>query len=119
MSVYATSITVYKNRNHTVRVVVDTTDLGSIASAILKFSVRTGTISAGGAKVVYKTNSGPSTYTPPAVVSANTVEFYLLPADTVGLTAGDYTADATITTALGTFQLLEPLAFTLREPVTV
>lgn len=119
MSVYATTITVYRNRNHTVRVVVDTTDLGSIASAVLKFSVRTGTITAGGAKVIYKTNSGPSTYEQPAVVSTDTVEFYLLPADTVGLTAGDYTADATITTALGTFQLLEPLAFTLREPVTV
>ncbi len=115
---YATAITVYKNRNHTIRVVVDLTDLVSLTGAILTFSVRTGAVSGQGQRVIVKTNQYPSIAIQAAVVSADTVEFYLDPIDTTGLAIGNYTADAVVQTSAGTFQLLAPLAFTLAESVS-
>ncbi|MFA5135470.1 MAG: hypothetical protein WC505_06830 [Patescibacteria group bacterium] len=114
---YATSITMYRNRNHTVRVTVDLTTLVSIQNATVRFSVRRGAVTENGAIVINKTNL-PSIVLGAEVILPDTVEFYLQPSDTSGLTAGNYTADATITTTLGTFQLLAPLALTLMEPVT-
>jgi hypothetical protein len=116
---YSTTISIYRRRNHTVRVVVDLTALVDITGAILTLSVRQGSVQAGGGAIVLaKTNQGGDA-TQAAVVAVDTVEFYIVPSDTYPLSPGSYTCDATIETGLGRFQLLAPLSFTVLEPVTL
>jgi hypothetical protein len=114
---YASSITLYIRRNHTIRVVVDLTSIPSITGAILCLTIRKGTISGTGIVAIIKTNStGDGTQA--AVVGTDTVEFYLKPVDTANLAPGDYAADATIQTSLGLFQLLPLTAVTMLRPIT-
>jgi hypothetical protein len=114
---YATSVIVYRRRNHTIRIVVDLTTITSLENALLTMTIRKGTAAAMGAIILTKTNtSGDASQA--AVVSDDTIEFYLTPGNTASFPPGTYVVDAIIQTSQGLFQLLAPTPMTLVEPVT-
>lgn len=116
-----TKVAVYRKRNRTIRITL--TGPGDLTGAKIWFSVKDEksdpdndalilkkNLAAGGTDDQAKVIDGPN----------GIIEIYIVPTDTVSMSAGDYLYDVVIETAAGRkLEAIEPSTFRLIDPVTV
>lgn len=123
-------VTVYRKRNHTVKVTMYNT--GDLTGAKIWFSVKSSSADADAAALITKksANNGGSDADAKVVTAYaqdaetgcwySVIEVYLVEDDTKNLNPGDYLYDVVIQTSIGRkLQAVKPAPFKIEQPVTL
>lgn len=118
-------INLYKNRDRTVRITITNEDVGDITNALIWFSVKKLITDTDEDAIIWKVSAGipGGDDTQAKVVDGpnRVIEIYILPEDTVDVSAGGYVSDAVIQLPVSgrKLQLKNPFRFNIVQPATL